>query len=80
MWSAIYRIVSLLIELAPWNLYQTVHLWFNHVVPEEQHTHCDKEDSSVCETVRTEEKEQKNEDSVTVDIQASGIPFWICFF
>ncbi|NXX45067.1 SHOC1 protein, partial [Tricholaema leucomelas] len=36
-----------------------------------QCTHCDKEDSSVCKTVRTEEKEQKNEDSVTVDIQAS---------
>ncbi|NXP76070.1 SHOC1 protein, partial [Ramphastos sulfuratus] len=40
-------------------------------VPEEQPLHCDKEDGSVCETVRTEEKEQKKEDSVTVDIQAS---------
>ncbi|KAM6227869.1 protein shortage in chiasmata 1 ortholog [Spheniscus humboldti] len=39
--------------------------------PEEQHMHVHKEDSSVCETIRTEEKEQENEDSVTVDIQAS---------
>ncbi|XP_075344751.1 protein shortage in chiasmata 1 ortholog [Mycteria americana] len=39
--------------------------------PEEQHMHVHKEDSSVCETVRTDEKEQENEDSVTVDIQAS---------
>ncbi|NXN16059.1 SHOC1 protein, partial [Indicator maculatus] len=40
-------------------------------LPEEQHIHCHKEDSSICDTTRTEEKEQKNEDSVTVDIQAS---------
>ncbi|NWX15590.1 SHOC1 protein, partial [Aegotheles bennettii] len=39
--------------------------------PEEQHMHVHKEDSSVCETVRTEEKEEENEDSVTVNIQAS---------
>ncbi|NWW86472.1 SHOC1 protein, partial [Rhynochetos jubatus] len=39
--------------------------------PEESHMHVHKEGSSVCETVRTEEKEQENEDSVTVDIQAS---------
>nr|XP_009490774.1 PREDICTED: uncharacterized protein C9orf84 homolog [Pelecanus crispus] len=39
--------------------------------PEEQHMNVHKEDSSVCETVRIEEKEQENEDSVTVDIQAS---------
>ncbi|KAF1557971.1 hypothetical protein FQV10_0012514, partial [Eudyptes schlegeli] len=39
--------------------------------PEEQHMHVHKEDSPVCETVRTEEREQENEDSVTVDIQAS---------
>ncbi|XP_030323640.1 protein shortage in chiasmata 1 ortholog [Calypte anna] len=39
--------------------------------PEEEHTHIQKEDSSVCETIRTEEKEQENEDSVVVDIQAS---------
>ncbi|XP_010003769.1 PREDICTED: uncharacterized protein C9orf84 homolog [Chaetura pelagica] len=38
---------------------------------EEQHMHIHKEDSSVCETVRTEEKEQENEGSVTVDVQAS---------
>ncbi|XP_054034679.1 protein shortage in chiasmata 1 ortholog [Dryobates pubescens] len=40
-------------------------------VPEEKHMPCLKEDSSVCETARTEEKEQKNEDSVIIDIQAS---------
>ncbi|XP_026722295.1 protein shortage in chiasmata 1 ortholog [Athene cunicularia] len=39
--------------------------------PEEQHMHVHKEDSSVCETVRRDEKEQENEDSVTVNIQAS---------
>ncbi|KAM4638749.1 protein shortage in chiasmata 1 ortholog [Amazona ochrocephala] len=39
--------------------------------PEEQHTHVHKEDSSVCETVRIEEKQQENEDSITVNIQAS---------
>ncbi|XP_028942419.1 LOW QUALITY PROTEIN: protein shortage in chiasmata 1 ortholog, partial [Antrostomus carolinensis] len=39
--------------------------------PEEQHVCVHKEDSSVCETVRPEEKEQENEDNVTVDIQAS---------
>ncbi|XP_074669737.1 protein shortage in chiasmata 1 ortholog [Strix aluco] len=39
--------------------------------PEEQHMHVHKEDSSVCETVRIDEKEQENEDSVTVNIQAS---------
>ncbi|XP_061311114.1 protein shortage in chiasmata 1 ortholog isoform X2 [Pezoporus flaviventris] len=38
---------------------------------EEQHTHLHKEDSSVCETVRIEEKQQENEDSITVSIQAS---------
>lgn len=66
-----------------WYLYVNVHLWFNDLVlqPEEQHMHVHKEDSSVCETVRTEEKEQENEDSVTVDIQASGILFldMLCF-
>lgn len=59
-----------------------VHLWFNDSVllPEEQHMHVHKEDSSACESVRTEKKEQENEDSVTVSIQASGIYyFWICF-
>lgn len=64
-------------------MYVNVHLWFNDLVlqPEEQHMHVHKEDSSVCETVRTEEKEQENEDSVTVDIQASGILFldMLCF-
>ncbi|KAM6036232.1 LOW QUALITY PROTEIN: protein shortage in chiasmata 1 ortholog [Theristicus caerulescens] len=39
--------------------------------PEEQHMHVHKEDSSVCETARTEEKEQDNQDSITVNIQAS---------
>ncbi|XP_074424981.1 protein shortage in chiasmata 1 ortholog [Larus michahellis] len=39
--------------------------------PEEHHMDVQKEDSSVCETVRLEEKELENEDSVTVDIQAS---------
>lgn len=43
--------------------------------PEEQHTHVHKEDSSVCETVRIEEKQQENEDSITVNIQASGVLF-----
>ncbi|NWX68002.1 SHOC1 protein, partial [Alca torda] len=37
----------------------------------EHHMDVQKEDSSVCETVRLEEKELENEDSVTVDIQAS---------
>ncbi|NXE82852.1 SHOC1 protein, partial [Cochlearius cochlearius] len=36
-----------------------------------QHIRVQKEDSSVHETVRIEEKEQENEDSVTVHIQAS---------
>ncbi|NXO57530.1 SHOC1 protein, partial [Aramus guarauna] len=39
--------------------------------PEEQHMLVHKEDSSVCETVRIEEKEQENEHSVTVNIEAS---------
>ncbi|XP_059690252.1 protein shortage in chiasmata 1 ortholog [Gavia stellata] len=39
--------------------------------PQEQHMHVQKEDSSVCETVRIEEKEQDNEDSIAVNIQAS---------
>ncbi|XP_010576486.1 PREDICTED: uncharacterized protein C9orf84 homolog [Haliaeetus leucocephalus] len=39
--------------------------------PEEQHMHVHKEDSSVCETLRKNEKEQESEDSVTVNIQAS---------
>lgn len=58
-------------------LYLNVHLWFNDLVlqPEEQHMHVHKEDSSVCETVRIEEKEQENEHSVTVNIKASGILF-----
>lgn len=59
-----------------------IHLWFHDSVllPEEQHMRVHKEDSSVCESVGIEEKEQENEDSVTVSIQASGIYyFWICF-
>ncbi|NXB64102.1 SHOC1 protein, partial [Struthidea cinerea] len=41
------------------------------VQPEEQHMHVQEEDVSVCETVKTEEKTQENEDSVTVNILAS---------
>ncbi|NXI77687.1 SHOC1 protein, partial [Rhipidura dahli] len=41
------------------------------VQPEEQHLHVQEEDVSVCETVKTEEKTQVNEDSITVNIQAS---------
>ncbi|NWR66825.1 SHOC1 protein, partial [Bucorvus abyssinicus] len=41
------------------------------LLPEEQHMHVRKEDSSVCDAVRIKEKEQENEDSVTVNIQAS---------
>ncbi|XP_010193048.1 PREDICTED: uncharacterized protein C9orf84 homolog, partial [Mesitornis unicolor] len=39
--------------------------------PEEQHMPAREEESSACETVRIEGKKQENEDSVTVDIQAS---------
>ncbi|KAM6301641.1 protein shortage in chiasmata 1 ortholog [Podargus strigoides] len=45
------------------------------IKPEEQHMHIHKEDSSVCEPIKTEEKEHKNEDSVTVNIQASESQF-----
>ncbi|XP_031953140.1 protein shortage in chiasmata 1 ortholog [Corvus moneduloides] len=41
------------------------------VQPEEQHMHVQEEDVSVCETVKTEEKTQENEDSITVNILAS---------
>nr|XP_009942703.1 PREDICTED: uncharacterized protein C9orf84 homolog [Opisthocomus hoazin] len=41
------------------------------VQPEEQYMQVNKEDNSVCETVRIDEKEQENEDSVTVNFQAS---------
>lgn len=37
--------------------------------------HVHKEDGSVCETLRKNEEEQESEDSVTVNIQASGILF-----
>ncbi|XP_051645229.1 protein shortage in chiasmata 1 ortholog isoform X7 [Manacus candei] len=40
--------------------------------PEEQHTHVHKEDDSVCEIVKIEEKTQENEDGITINIQASG--------
>ncbi|NXO00682.1 SHOC1 protein, partial [Rhinopomastus cyanomelas] len=41
-------------------------------IPEKEHRmHAHKEDSSVCETLRTEEEEPENEDSVTVSVQAS---------
>ncbi|XP_027508398.1 protein shortage in chiasmata 1 ortholog isoform X2 [Corapipo altera] len=39
--------------------------------PEEQHMHVYKEDDSVCEIVKIEEKPQENEDGITVNIQAS---------
>ncbi|NXJ83556.1 SHOC1 protein, partial [Trogon melanurus] len=39
--------------------------------PEERHMHVHKEDSSVCETVGIEEKEQEHDDSITVNIQAA---------
>ncbi|XP_064294842.1 protein shortage in chiasmata 1 ortholog [Phalacrocorax carbo] len=39
--------------------------------PEKQHMHVHEEDSSLCEPVRIEEKVQENEDSITVNIQAS---------
>lgn len=45
------------------------------VQPEEQHMHVQEEDVSVCETVKTEEKTQENEDSIIVNILASGILF-----
>ncbi|NWR07901.1 SHOC1 protein, partial [Paradoxornis webbianus] len=41
------------------------------VQPEEQHMRVHKEDDSFCETVKTEEKTQKNEDSITVSVQPS---------
>ncbi|NWW38687.1 SHOC1 protein, partial [Panurus biarmicus] len=41
------------------------------VQPEEQHMHVHKEDDSFCETVKTEEKTQENEDSIIVNIQPS---------
>ncbi|NWV32536.1 SHOC1 protein, partial [Grantiella picta] len=41
------------------------------VQPEEQHMYVHKEHDSVCETVKTEEKTQENEGSITVNIQAS---------
>ncbi|XP_066037532.1 protein shortage in chiasmata 1 ortholog [Chamaea fasciata] len=41
------------------------------VQPEEQHMRVHKEDDSFCETVKTEEKNQKNEDSITVSVQPS---------
>ncbi|NWT58033.1 SHOC1 protein, partial [Erythrocercus mccallii] len=41
------------------------------VQPEEQHMHVDKEDDSFCEIVKTEEKTQENEDSITVNVQPS---------
>ncbi|NXJ67113.1 SHOC1 protein, partial [Rostratula benghalensis] len=39
--------------------------------PTEQHMHIHEENSSVCETVRVEEKQLENEDCVTVNIKAS---------
>ncbi|NWU33077.1 SHOC1 protein, partial [Hylia prasina] len=41
------------------------------VQPEEQLMHVHKEDDSFCETVKREEKTQKNEDSITVNVQPS---------
>ncbi|KAK2521493.1 hypothetical protein Q9966_012985 [Columba livia] len=39
--------------------------------PKEQHADIHKEGSSVCETARIQEEERENEDSITVNIQAS---------
>ncbi|NXK69461.1 SHOC1 protein, partial [Sylvietta virens] len=39
--------------------------------PEEQHMRVHKEDDSFCETVKTEEKTQESEDSITVNVQPS---------
>lgn len=63
-------------------LYLNVHLWFNDLVlqPKEGHADVHEEDSSVCETARIQEEERENEDSITVNIQASGILLRICFF
>ncbi|NXY31791.1 SHOC1 protein, partial [Pomatorhinus ruficollis] len=41
------------------------------VRPEEQHIRVHKEDYSFCETVKTEEKNQENEDSITVSVLPS---------
>ncbi|KAM4878557.1 protein shortage in chiasmata 1 ortholog [Sylvia borin] len=41
------------------------------VPPEELHMHVPKEDDSFHETVKTEEKIQKNEDSITISVQPS---------
>ncbi|XP_058280101.1 protein shortage in chiasmata 1 ortholog [Hirundo rustica] len=39
--------------------------------PEEQHMRAHKEEDSFCETVKTEEKTQESEDSITVNVQPS---------
>ncbi|XP_063279298.1 protein shortage in chiasmata 1 ortholog [Prinia subflava] len=41
------------------------------VQPEKQHMCVHKEDDSFCETVKTEERTQENEDSITVNVQPS---------
>ncbi|XP_041256130.1 protein shortage in chiasmata 1 ortholog [Onychostruthus taczanowskii] len=41
------------------------------IQPEEQHMSVLKEDDSFCETLKTEEKNQENKDSITVNIQPS---------
>lgn len=47
---------------------------------EEQLMHVHKEDDFFCETVKTEEKPQEKEESITVNIKPSGIRyFWNCF-
>lgn len=48
-------------------------LWFDDLVqqPKEQHLPDHKEEISVCEPVRAEK--EKNESSITAEIQASGI-------
>lgn len=55
--------------------YQNFYPWFNDSVlqPEELHLPDHKEDVSVCEPARTEKKEEENDSSVIVKIQASGI-------
>ncbi|XP_023800112.1 uncharacterized protein C9orf84 homolog isoform X5 [Cyanistes caeruleus] len=47
----------------------------NVVQPEEQHMCVHKDDDSVCETVKIEERTPENEDSITVNIQPSESQF-----
>lgn len=73
--KVIYRTIFLNTERILLCLYQNFYPWFNDSVlqPEELHLSDHKEDSSICEPARTEKKEQENDSSVIVKIQASGI-------